>query len=355
MHLPASTALLGVFVEALHAGRYASGGRACALRDRTGRRCFAGSVQTRHWCCRLSGLLEFLRTEGLVDERRADDLTRAVGMFLPFAAAMQRWDAIRPSGEGSMRAHLRIAALELASKIQMFTHAGIDFGVHAGATEAPAWLEPTTMNKPLAKLRAAAGMPSLRAVATATGFGEHTVGRWFTKGDRPEREGLQVLSTYFAKALRRDRASLYRDLYWHYSLGDVVRRMEQWLPTTDVTEIACVCAAVARCKGREDLEQPPPSVKWIVASTLAPADFVVEHAIGHGASRDWADDFVRVQSDVVRAGIDGAQNAAAQLDFVLKRLPRRRAVPRLKRPASRSTPPSGDARAGLPTSPGPAR
>jgi len=321
--MPASTELLGLFVEALEAARYAKSAKARALRDRTSRRCFSGCVRTRHWCCRLSGLIEFLRNDGLIDDTCADDVARELGMFLPFAAAIIRWNALGPTSQATVRAHLRIGALELASKVQLLRRAGLNFGISGDATLPPAWLEPVTRSTPLADLLAAAGTPSLRSIAKAIGFGEHAVGRWFHKGERPSREALQVLAKYFAQSLGEDSRAIYRELYWHYALRDVVRGLNRWLMPEEADDLARVAAAVARCRGQSDTIARP-KASAIFVSLIAPPAFLVEHAIRHGAGRDWADDATDVIADYERAGMDGIHDPHAQLALLLNRLPRRR-------------------------------
>lgn len=268
--------------------------------------------------------------ERLVDESGADELTRALGMFIPFAATMVRWEAVRKVASAPARAHLRIAALELASKMQLLRHARVDFGIGDSA-QSPDWLDPARRCEPLLALRTALGNPTLRDISESTQFSQHTVGRWFSKGERPSREALQVLAKYFAKALQRDWHPIYRDLYWHYSLGDALRRLDAWIPPSDVNEIANVCTAVARCRGQADLAQPPPAGLLIAGSLVAPAACIVEHAIGHGASPDWAADAEAVRADFQRAGVDDVGSPTAQLGVVLDRLPRRRGARRPSR------------------------
>lgn len=310
-HLPASTELLGLFVRTLDARRYADGSKACALRDRTSRRCFAGSVRTRHWCCPLTGLLAFLFGEGLMSPA-AD----AGAAFLAFAAAILRWDAVTRESASSARAHLRVAAIELASIVRLLKLAGIE-----DAARQPTWIDFGGRAVPLNDLRRAAKSPSFRALSTKLGFTEHTIGRWFNKGERPSREALQALAKHFSEN-ETARAVLYRTLYWHYALGDLMVGLSQWLPIADIRDIALVAASIARCTP-VSLELGPLSALEI-AALLPTVPAALGHAVFHGASPDWIVETAPVLEQYEAAGIGEHGTARAHVEFILGGLPKRK-------------------------------
>lgn len=308
--LPASTELLGLFVKALDAKRYAEGSKACALRDRTSRRGFAGRARTVHWCCRLTGLLDFLVQEGL-----ASPLPEG-GAFLPLAAAMLRWDAVARTSEHPARAHFRVAAIELGAILRLLGPA-VD---EQNGAEPPSWLDPARRAAPLRELRLAAMSPPLSLLARQLKYGEHALGRWFTKAERPGREALQVLARRFAYGGEPARKALYRKLYWHYALGDVVTGLCRWLPEDEAREIASVASAIARCKPQ--LDAIPPAVRR-VAPLLPAIRAQIDHAIEHGAGVDWRVDAEQVLASYRAAGIGETEDGRAHSEFILRGLPKR--------------------------------
>ena len=339
--LPASTAVLGIVTKALEAARYAKGPKACALKDRTGRRCLAGSVRTRHWCCRLTALLDFLRQEKLIDLESAHVLVKSLGVFLPFAAMVVRWELAKTSAQAPPRAHARFVALNIATAIQLLSVAGARFTLDDAFIRGLFAAVPTSAARraePLAALRLLAKAPSRKVLARHLGCTEHTLGRWLA-GARPKRERIGDLATYFAKRVGLNRDELYRALYWHYALGDVIESLRAYLSEDQLAELVAVTRDVARCRSREIADEEKVSLV-MPASLLAPTPEVVAHAVRHGASPEWVTDVAAVVEDHRRAGAD-LTNAQEQFLAVFARLPRRRGAPRSKTSKSRSHGPRG--------------
>lgn len=291
------------------------------MANRTSRRCFAGGVRTRHWCCRLTALITFLYEEKLVVLPESEKELRCGMLFYPFALSMLRWNLVVEKETVPTKACLRAGVLEWAFQLFCLTEAGFEFGVDLGGLDSPPWIDRAQLRQPLQALKTAIGEPPLNQIAHDLCFTPHTVGRWFVRGERPSREGLQVLAKYFGKRLSQNWACVYRRLYWHYSLADFTEALSRRFPDEEVREALLVCWRLVQCNAqkREKTRTEPNKAGLIAAMCPLPIAFM-NHAFCHGASKTWEVDIANVL--VARDTTKGSRNPKDQFRFLLENLPR---------------------------------
>jgi hypothetical protein len=320
--LPASTQLLGYFVDAFEARRGA-GPNACYLRDRTGSRALAGSGRTRRWCCLLTAFIECLHEKKVVDSTRLSE-AHEQALFLSLASTMKTWDAVAPHARAPLRAHLRFLALDLAGKIVGLGRAGCDFGIRTSLANAPpAWTSPSRRTEPIERLLSDGS--TLSAVASRLGVEWHTVVAWFSKGKRPSASSIKLLADELDECGHGGGDDLSVSLFVHYSLNDVVATLGRLCSVEEASDAASVASRLVLCAGTTPARDP---LLGFAMSMMLPPTRWLEWALRHGASQDWAEDYERAKADYQAANIleSGSDfvHPSKQLARVLGQLPVRR-------------------------------
>lgn len=330
MSLPESTALLGLLVDAFDA-RTATGSNVRFLKDRSSARAFSGSVRTRHWCCRLNAFIDYLIEKRVVVVGAVPSELGRSALFLVFASAMKSWDAVAPHATAPLRAHLRFLALDLAAKVSGLQRIGFDFGIqYACDDRLPAWGDRARRSEPLEPLRMG---KTLNDLSACIGCRPHTVGDWFSRGVRPTNESLELLAGLLAERGLGEVDVIRRGLLVHYSMGDLVGFLsspqgaatDPWLSADEAVDVARVVSGLVRCASGRDAGDARDALRECF---ITPPASWLESARSHGASEQWAADFMLAKRDYERAGIIEAGRdfamPASQLARVLVQLPVRR-------------------------------